>query len=275
MIVAGVDIGSTTTKAFLMSDEPLVGAVLATAPSPSEAARKAIMKASESAKIKPERIQRVLATGYGRKAFPQASGTISEITAQAKGVSFLFPKARSILDIGGQDSKVILLNERGEVQDFVMNDKCAAGTGRFLEFTLQTLGLSLEDLSNLEEAEPYPLNTTCAVFAQSEVVSLLTAEVPPPAVVSGLFWQIATKAKNLASRLRLAFPLVFTGGLARIPQALKALSAIFRGEILVPQEPQLTAALGAALVARGDLGPFSGRQGACSPIHHGSNTIEG
>jgi len=250
MIVAGLDIGSTTTKAYLISEKPLGGAVLPTAPSPSKAAKKALEAACNRSSIEPEAILRIVATGYGRKAFLPASACISEITAQAKGVSFLFPNARSILDIGGQDSKAIALNERGEVQDFVMNDKCAAGTGRFLEFTLHSLGISFEQLPKLADAEPYPLNTTCAVFAQSEVVSLLSGEVPLPAIVAGLFWQMATKAKNLASRLRLAFPLVFTGGMARLSQAGNALCKSFQEEILIPDEPQLTAALGAALLAK-------------------------
>lgn len=258
MIFAGVDIGSTTTKACIVSEKRrLGGAVLQTAPSPSESARRALALALKMASAEPGDLQGILATGYGRKTFTPANGTISEITAQAKGVGALFPQARSILDIGGQDSKVIALDPKHRITDFVMNDKCAAGTGRFLEFTLHSLGLDFQALKDIEEANPYPLNTTCAVFAQSEVVSLLAGEVPIGSIVAGLFWQMATKAKNLASRLRISFPLVFTGGMAKLNHARKALLRSFQEEILFPEEPQLTAALGAALLAEERAESFS------------------
>jgi predicted CoA-substrate-specific enzyme activase len=252
MPFAGIDIGSTMTKVVITDEQEkiLASHIGPTGAEHRHLALRVMDETIKKAGLSFDALDFVVATGYGRINVPFADRQITEITCHARGIRSLFPSARIIIDIGGQDSKGIKLDADGKVANFVMNDKCAAGTGRFLEFTLHSLGISFEQLPKLADAEPYPLNTTCAVFAQSEVVSLLSGEVPLPAIVAGLFWQMATKAKNLASRLRLAFPLVFTGGMARLSQAGNALSRSFQEEILIPDEPQLTAALGAALLAK-------------------------
>ncbi|MDQ0287088.1 putative CoA-substrate-specific enzyme activase [Desulfofundulus luciae] len=246
MTVLGIDIGSRTIAIAILNDkgELLAGQVADSGPSPLERAREMAGNLSS--------FRRVVATGYGRHGARAdfATDLITEIKAHALGASHLFPSCRTVLDIGGQDSKVIRLDEQGRVVDFIMNDRCAAGTGKFLEIMAQGLGLPLEEMVAAASASDggVTLNSMCTVFAESEVVSLLAAGQPVGAVARAVLNSICDRAQNLLLRLGIEPPVVFTGGVAAIP-GLPVYFARRMGlpDLLVPTRPQLVGALGAAL----------------------------
>lgn len=195
-------------------------------------------------------IHRVVGTGYGRLTLEFVDKAVTEITCHARGVSFVVPGSQMVIDVGGQDSKAILLDASGRVRNFVMNDKCAAGTGRFLQVTLNSLGLEVSDLPDRLETEPVSLGSTCTVFAESEVVGMLAKEVPLDCIVAGLFKSIAERITVLAGRLGECERVSFTGGLAQISAMRQALTRALGVQPIVPDLPQLTGALGAALIAQ-------------------------
>jgi predicted CoA-substrate-specific enzyme activase len=192
----------------------------------------------------------IVATGYGRRSIPFAGKAVSEITAQAEGVCFLYPEARGIIDIGGQDSKVILV-EDGKVADFQMNDKCAAGTGRFLEHTARALEVSVEDLGRLALASrsPASISSMCTVFAESEVISLRAQGIAREDIAAGLVESIARRVAAMARPMGLKEHMALVGGVAKNPAIQAALERELGCKLYVPPEPQITAALGAALIA--------------------------
>ena len=194
---------------------------------------------------------RIVATGYGRRSIPFARKAVSEITAQAEGVTFLYPEVRGIIDIGGQDSKVILV-ENGKVADFQMNDKCAAGTGRFLEHTARALEASVEDLGRMALASrsPASISSMCTVFAESEVISLRAQGVPKEDMAAGLVESIARRIAAMARPMGLKEHAALVGGVAKNPAIKTSLERELGCPLYVPPEPQITAALGAALIAR-------------------------
>lgn len=250
MLTAGVDVGSTTAKAVVFDGEILGWAVEPTRGSPRRAARLALDGARERAGLAVGEIAKVVATGYGRKTLDFADKEVSEITCHARGAALVVPGTQLVIDVGGQDSKAILIAPGGRVSRFVMNDKCAAGTGRFLEATLNSLGLALNSLPDLEGVGPVELNSTCTVFVESEVVGLLAREVPLEQVVAGLFKAMAGRAAVMAGRLGSYERVTFTGGVAKFVAMRTALARALGAEIAVPPEPQITGALGAALVAQ-------------------------
>ncbi len=247
-LTAGVDIGSRTTAAVLALGGKLVGSALVeTGTQPQDVGKKALQKALYDFGEKAPR--KMVTTGYGRFQF-SSSDTVSEITCQARGSSHLFPKAAMVVDIGGQDSKVILVR-KGKAIDFAMNDKCAAGTGRFLEMMAQALGVSLHEFIALagRGKEGVRLSSTCAVFAESELISLVAAGKKPEDIARAVAGAVARRVMGLIRRVGLQRPLVLTGGVARNAAIVDALSAELGFTPLVPTEPQLTCALGAALIA--------------------------
>jgi len=191
----------------------------------------------------------IVATGYGRNAVRFADTTITEITCHARGVHHLSPEARTIIEIGGQDSKCITL-ENGRVRDFSMNDRCAAGSGRFLEVVAARLGVSLADLGGLTRAslKPASISSMCVVFAESEIVGLLAEGVAPPDVAAGVQFAIASRVAALVGR-SLIEPVCFTGGVALLPGMVSALETALSCRVRVPPDPQFTGALGAAILA--------------------------
>ena len=194
------------------------------------------------------RISGVVATGYGRHAIGFADTTITEITCHARGVHWLAPSARTIIEIGGQDSKVISLEDGGRVRDFEMNDRCAAGTGRFLEMVAARLEMNWEKLSELgrQSRKPAIISNVCVVFAETEIIGLLAEGKPLPDVVAGVQNAIATRVSALAGRF-IAPPVYFTGGVALLPGMARALEEALSCPIHVAPQPQFTGALGAAL----------------------------
>lgn len=195
-----------------------------------------------------------VATGYAR-GLVEADTTITEITCHARGVREVLPAARTVVEIGGQDSKLLKLTETGTVRDFAMNDRCAAGTGRFLEMVAQRLEVGLEDLGVLagRSAEPAKISSMCVVFAETEIIGLLARGTPPEDIVAGVQEAIAQRVTNMAG-LRLDSPVAFTGGVALVPGMERALAEALAEQVMIAPDPQFTGALGAALLAaeRGD-----------------------
>jgi predicted CoA-substrate-specific enzyme activase len=193
----------------------------------------------------------VVTTGYGRETIGLSDASATEITCHAKGAHFLFPQARTVIDIGGQDSKVIRIDERGNVVNFVMNDKCAAGTGRFLDMMAKTLELTLPEMSELGLAwkNEVTISSMCTVFAESEVVSLVADNTAPEDIIHGLNASVAGKTASLVKRLGGEPAYIMTGGVAQNKGVVKELSDKLGAEVHVPQEAQLCGAIGAALLA--------------------------
>lgn len=263
-LFAGIDVGSLSTDVVLLDAGGKVAghSILATGASALRASRDALAEALSMAGARPTDVAFAVATGYGRDTVPFAGLRITEITCHARGARRLFPKAKTVLDVGGQDSKVIRLAPDGRVSDFAMNDKCAAGTGRFLEVMARTLEMDLERMGrlSLRSRGSLSVNSTCTVFAESEVISLIAAGAPPEDIAWGVHRSIADRIAALAERVGFTEPAVMTGGVAKNPAARKALEARFGIRLLVPDEPQLAGALGAALIAR-EKGPAPTRTG--------------
>jgi (R)-2-hydroxyacyl-CoA dehydratese activating ATPase len=250
---AGVDIGSTMTKVVLLDK---AGSLLSFIKGPTGAehrqlANEVMRQALEEAGLRIGDISYIVATGYGRLNVPFADCQITELSCHARGVSSLFPGARTAIDIGGQDAKCMKI-ENGRLTNFVMNDKCAAGTGRFLEVTASALGIRLEDMGDisLRAARKIPISSLCTIFAQQEVVALLSRGEKLENILAGLHDALASRVATLARRLGIEPDLVLTGGVAKNIGMVKAMKESLGCEIFVPEEPLLTGALGAAILAR-------------------------
>jgi predicted CoA-substrate-specific enzyme activase len=248
---AGVDIGSTMTKVVIMDDAVLASVIGPTGPEHRKLANRVMEEALKKAKLPFEEITYVVATGYGRINVPFADRQITEISCHAKGLSSIFPEARTVIDIGGQDSKGIKLKD-GRAVDFVMNDKCAAGTGRFLEVAAEELGVKLEDMGklSLEAKKVERISNTCTVFAAQEVVTKLSEGAALADIIAGLHEAIATRVYGMLRRLKIEREVALTGGGAKNIGLVKALEAKLGFAVLVPPEPLLTGAIGAALLGR-------------------------
>jgi predicted CoA-substrate-specific enzyme activase len=253
VITAGIDAGAATTKVLLFRDREILGyRINGTAFDFLTAARNMFDELLRSCDIQREDVGNVYATGYGRNSISFADKSISEITAHAKGVSFLFPEVRGIIDVGGQDSKVIVI-EDGKVVDFLMNDKCAAGTGKFLEYTAKALEVPINDLGSLALASSHPADITsmCTVFAESEVISLRARGITKEDIAAGLITSIAQRVVVMAKRMGLKERIAFVGGVAKNAGMKAALEKELGVTLYVPFEPQITGALGAAIAAHG------------------------
>jgi predicted CoA-substrate-specific enzyme activase len=267
VITAGIDAGAATTKAVLLSGNEILGYRIEPSGynflSVAEAMFRELIAGSG---IRREEIAGVYATGYGRNSIAFAGGTVSEITAQARGVHHLCPGARGIIDVGGQDSKVILM-EDGRVTDFLMNDRCAAGTGKFLEYTARSLDVPIEHLGDLalSSRRAAAISSMCTVFAESEVISLRARGVPREEIAAGLIGSIAGRIVSMARRLGLQGRVAFVGGVAKNKGMRRAIGDGLGTTLLVPPEPQITAALGAALSARGAGGASGNGQAEVLP----------
>jgi predicted CoA-substrate-specific enzyme activase len=253
MITAGIDVGSLSTDVVVMQDDRVLAyAIINTGAQAAAAARWAFGQALDTAGLSEQDVEAVIATGYGRMSVSFASSQVTEISCHARGSAYLSPKVRTVIDIGGQDSKVIRIDGQGNVVDFLMNDKCAAGTGRFLEVMAQRLELALEELGREDQQanKAAQISSMCTVFAESEVISLIAQGVPRPEIVRGLHRSIAERTAGLANRLGLANEVMMTGGVAKNPGVVRALSEKLAAPITVPPEPQIVGALGAAIIAR-------------------------
>jgi len=257
MIEAGIDIGSAATKAVLVRGADVIGrSLVRSGVAPAAAAGAALQAAAEQAGVRREQIDRVVATGYGRRAIDFADDVVTEITAGARGAHHLgcpWGAPRLIVDLGGQDTKVILLDETGSIRDFAMNDKCAAGTGRFLEVMAGVLDVPLEELGelSLRARRPRSINATCTVFAESEVISLIAGGAPTEDIVAGLHAAIASRIAQMVKPMG-EHDVLFNGGGALNSGVCAALKQALGRNVHVPPMPQHVVALGAALTRRRD-----------------------
>ncbi len=253
-LFAGIDIGSLSTDVVILDRAGVSAgsAVVATGASTRKACAEALGRALAQAGGTESDVAFAVATGYGRESVASAGLRVTEITCHARGARHLFPEARTVLDIGGQDSKVIRLSPDGKVIDFAMNDKCAAGTGRFLEVMARALEMDLEEMGprSLLSKKALAVSSMCTVFAESEVISLIASGAAPEDIARGIHAAVADRIAALAERVGMGPPAVMTGGVAKNPGARKALEDRFGLSLLVPAEPQTAGALGAALIAR-------------------------
>lgn len=254
MPFAGIDIGSTMTKVVIASEkEEILSSVIGpTGAQHRHLAFQVMDTAVKKAGMDFESLDFVVATGYGRINVPFADKQITEITCHARGVKVLHPTVRTIIDIGGQDSKGIKLDAEGKVSNFVMNDKCAAGTGRFLEVISEALGIELADMGALSlKAEKHVnISNTCTVFAEHEVTSQLAEGVAIPNIVAGLHDAIAGRVVNMVRQLGIEKDVVVTGGGAKNIGLVKSIETHVGFPVLLPPDPFLTGALGGALLGR-------------------------
>jgi len=250
---AGIDSGSTSTNVVIIDGQKNIisFATVPTGVKVAESAQKALAEALNKAGLEIGDISKTVTTGYGRERIDFRTNELTEITCHAKGAHFLNPNVRTIIDIGGQDSKVIRLDANGNVIDFVMNDKCAAGTGRFIEMMAHSLQLDLEEMSTygLKWNEDIAISSMCSVFAQSEVVSLIASDKKLEDIVHGINNSVASKVISLGKRLKLEKEFMMTGGVARNIGVIRAFEEKLGTKIIVPEEPDLCGALGAALIA--------------------------
>lgn len=253
--VAGIDSGSTSTDVVILDQNGKIKStmIIPTGGGAMMSAEKSLAAAVEKAGIQEEDIVRIVTTGYGRAYIDSGDDSITEITCHAKGAHYLNPNVRTIIDIGGQDIKAISIDEHGAVTNFLMNDKCAAGTGRFLEMMARTLGLSLEEMSikGLEWKENIVISSMCTVFAESEVVSLVAQNKNVADIIHGLNVSVASKVGALAARLGKKNPgeYMMTGGVAKNQGIINALEEKLEAKLYICDEAQLCGALGAALFA--------------------------
>jgi (R)-2-hydroxyacyl-CoA dehydratese activating ATPase len=257
MIVAGMDIGSITTETVILQDrEILTALIMPTGANSRAAAERCLSAALQKSALDPEEVSAIVTTGYGRASFPRATKMITEITCHARGAYFVHPKTRTVIDIGGQDSKVIRLDAQGRNVDFQMNDKCAAGTGRFLEVMAHALEVGVEELGRLSLSAPrtIKISSMCTVFAESEVVSLIADNQPKEVIIRGLHDSIADRVLGMVNRVGIEEEVTLTGGVAKNEGVARALEERLGVKMFIPPEPQIIGALGAALLAR-DLPP--------------------
>jgi predicted CoA-substrate-specific enzyme activase len=253
MICAGIDAGSRAIKIVLFDGDGarLIASGLSDQGVDQERlATELYEKLLNQAGLNRDQVAGIIATGYGRNAIQFANSTVTEITCHARGVHHFVPDARTVIEIGGQDSKVIVLEEGGRVRDFAMNDRCAAGTGRFLEMVATRLNMDWARLSALarESSQPALISNMCVVFAETEIIGLLAEGKSLPDVVAGVQNAIASRVAALAGRFVTA-PVCFTGGVALQPGMARALELSLLQPIRVPEQPQFTGALGAAILA--------------------------
>ncbi|SFE25518.1 acyl-CoA dehydratase activase [Peptostreptococcus sp. D1] len=248
----GIDIGSTSSKCVILKNgKEVVSKGVVNLGAGTRGAERVIEEVTNNINLAFEDIDVIVSTGYGRNSYEGAKKTMSELSCHARGGVFIFGDVRTIIDIGGQDIKVLKLNERGQLTNFLMNDKCAAGTGRFLEVMAGVLDVKLTDLGELDTqaTEKTPISSTCTVFAESEVISCMAKKIPIPNIVNGIHASVATRVAGLAKRGGLSEPVAMTGGVTKNAGIVRALSEELEAEIKISDDSQMAGAIGAALYA--------------------------
>lgn len=253
---AGVDIGSSSCKVVILKNgRDIIAMQVMQVGIGSSGPKTILKKALDEATLKIEDIKRIVVTGYGRFTFPEADKQISEISCHAKGIHFLIPEAKTLIDIGGQDAKAISLDDKGNVKQFFMNDKCAAGTGRFLTVMSKVLEIPLSEMQNYDNnaTNPVTVSSTCTVFAESEVISQLSKGASAENIVAGVHNSVAHKVAGLVYRTSMQDKIVMCGGVAQNGGVLRAMREELKKNIIVAPNPQTTGALGAAIYAYEEL----------------------
>jgi len=253
MYTAGIDIGSISTKAAIMEgDRMLASRVIFTGYNAETAGRKVFEMVLDDANLASRDVGRIIATGYGRKSVSFADKAVTEIMCHAAGARYMNPQIRAVIDIGGQDSKAILLDETGRVVNFAMNDKCAAGTGRFLEVMARALEVDLEEFGrlSLQAAAPSKISSLCTVFAESEVISLIARGEKRENIIAGIHESICVRVLAMANRVGVRAPIAMTGGVAKNIGVVKAFEKAVGSPVAVSEYAQINGAIGAALLAQ-------------------------
>jgi len=252
MIYAGIDIGSITAKAALIKDNRLLGThVIITGYDPINAGIKVFDTLLKQIKISKTQISAIISTGYGRASVSFADKTLTEIICHGTGAHFMNPKIRGIIDVGGQDSKAIFLDKMGHVENFAMNDKCAAGTGRFLEVMARALEVDLELLGDFSLAadKPSKISSICTVFAESEVISMIAGQEKRENIIAGIHEAAAARVAILANKIKIKEPVMMTGGVAKNKGMVRALENRLGFKLIVGESAQENGAIGAAVMA--------------------------
>lgn len=250
MYSVGIDVGSVAAKAIIFDGEKIVAKeIIPTGWSPKESGLFLYDKIKKSVNINDHEIKAIVGTGYGRVSLPFINKKVTEITCHGKGAHFIDPKIRTVIDIGGQDSKVIKINENGNVMDFLMNDKCAAGTGRFLQVMAHILEIDVDDLSDIAKgATPENINSMCTVFAESEVISLMASGASKESIAAGLLQSVCKKTYSLISKLDVEDKVFFSGGVSKNSLIKQLLSERLGKEIVSSDLSQFLGAIGAAVI---------------------------
>ena len=253
MLTVGIDVGSISAKAAVIENGNLLaGKVILTGYNAKNAGKHVFESLLEEQGIKPEAVDRIVATGYGRNSVDFADKAITEITCHAAGAHFQDPAVRSVIDIGGQDSKAISMDSAGRVSDFAMNDKCAAGTGRFLEVMARALEVDLDAFGkmSLQADSPAAISSLCTVFAESEVISLIARGEKRENIIAGIHESIGSRVLAMAKRVGVTEPVMMTGGVAKNSGVVRALEHKIGHKIVVSPKSQVTGAIGAAMLGQ-------------------------
>jgi len=250
MYSIGIDVGSVAAKAVIFDGRNIIAKeIMPTGWSPKESGIALYEKLIEAANINKSDIGAIVGTGYGRIALPFIDRKVTEITCHGKGAHYLDAGVRTVIDIGGQDSKVIRLDAEGNIVDFLMNDKCAAGTGRFLQVMAHALELDVSQLSEIGRgAEPQNINSMCTVFAESEVISLMAGGASKESIAAGLLQSVCKKTYSLVSKVGVENKVFFSGGVSKNPLLKEYLSEKLGVEILSSEFSQFLGAIGAAII---------------------------
>jgi predicted CoA-substrate-specific enzyme activase len=254
MISVGIDVGSISAKAAVLEDGRLLGSrVILTGYNAGKAGAAVLSELLAALGVSGDRVDRIVATGYGRNSVEVAHKAVTEITCHAAGAHFQDPAVRCVIDIGGQDSKAIALEEGGRIKDFAMNDKCAAGTGRFLEVMARALEVDLDAFGtlSLKADRPAAISSLCTVFAESEVISLIAKGERRENIIAGIHQSIGARVIAMAKRVGIKAPLMMTGGVAKNSGVVKALEESAGLAVRVSPHAQVNGAIGAALIGAG------------------------
>jgi predicted CoA-substrate-specific enzyme activase len=256
MLTLGIDIGSTACKCVILRDgTEIISKAIVPLGTGTSGPQSVFEQALAQQNLLKADIDRILVTGYGRFTFEAADSQKSELSCHAKGVNFLFPSARTIVDIGGQDVKVLRVNAKGMLENFVMNDKCAAGTGKFLDVMARIINVSVAELGDigLAATDEVSISNTCTVFAESEVISKLSTNVKIENLVAGIHRSVAKRVSALAFRNGIVPDVAMSGGVALNKGLVALLGQELKSQILVHEDCQMAGALGAAVLAKDEL----------------------
>lgn len=252
MITAGIDVGAVATKVVILKDGKVIGdSIVTTGVEQKKAAELALDKAIKKAGVSRSDIERIIATGMGSKAIDFADKEVSEVEADAVGANFLYPQARTVIDVGGEEGRGIKVGEKGRVIDFVLNERCAAGAGAFIEAMARALEVRVDEMGELsrKSTRDIEINAQCAVFAESEVVSLIHAKIAKPDIARAVHDGIASRITSMVRRVGVEKEVALIGGISKNVGFVDCLKKRLAMDLLIPDEPQLVGALGAAIIA--------------------------
>jgi predicted CoA-substrate-specific enzyme activase len=252
MISAGIDVGAQTVKVVIVKDGRILAhSTVAAGWDPPMAAKQALDEAVKKAGISRSDIKKIVGTGIGRKELTFVNDSVSEVVCDAKGALFLLPSARTVIDIGADESRAMKCNAEGKVLDFAKNEKCAAGVGAFVEAMSRALEMSVDEMAkqSLLSDKDIPMNATCVIFAESEVVSLIHAKTPKPDIARAIHDAIASRTASMTRRLGVEEKVILIGGVAQNAGFVDCLKRRLGVDVVVPENPQIVGALGAALLA--------------------------